>query len=63
MRDANSAPPRFRSHHLDAFPLNDGKRCEIIDGELFISRQPHLNHQRVCHRLAVRLQQWVDQSG
>jgi Uma2 family endonuclease len=63
MGEANSAPPRFRSHHLDAFPLDDGKRYEIIDGELYISRQPHLNHQRVCHRLAVRLQQWVDQFG
>jgi Uma2 family endonuclease len=55
--------PRFTSADLEAFPLDDGKRYEIIDGELYVSRQPHLNHQRVCHRAAFKLQQWSDASG
>ena len=39
--------PRFTSADLDAFP-DDGKRYEIIDGELHVSKQPHLYHQVIC---------------
>lgn len=37
----------FTSADLEAFP-DDGKRYEIIDGELYVSEQPHFFHQRVC---------------
>jgi hypothetical protein len=37
----------FTSGDLDAFP-DDGKRYEIIDGELYVSRHPHYYHQVVC---------------
>src|SRR2546427_6701680 len=55
--------PRFTSADLEALPLEDGKRYEIIDGELYVSRKPHANHQRVCHRIGIKLQQWLDISG
>src|SRR5439155_2715093 len=55
------ATHRFTSSDLDAFPDNDGKRYEIIDGELYVSKQPHLYHQFVCTELVSRLQQWSDQ--
>ncbi len=54
--------PRFTSADLEAFP-DDGKRYEIIDGELYVAKQPHLYHQIVCTRVASKLQQWSDQSG
>ena len=57
-----TTPLRFTSADLDAFP-EDGKHYEIIDGELYVSKQPHFHHQRVCTRLLLRLQQWSEQSG
>ena len=48
--------PRFTSADLEAFP-DDGKRYEIIDGELYVSKQPHAYHQRVCFTVALKLEQ------
>ena len=53
--------PRFTSADLDAFP-DDGKRYEIIDGELHVSKQPHLYHQFICSDVVSKLQQWSAQS-
>ena len=39
--------PRWTSADLEVLP-DDGKRYEIIDGELYMSRQPHWHHQRAC---------------
>jgi len=55
------ATHRFTSTDLEAFPDNDGKRYEIIDGELYVSKQPHLYHQLVCTAIVTRLKQWSDQ--
>lgn len=55
------ATHRFTSADLEAFPENDGKRYEIIDGELYVSRQPHVNHQWICSRVWLKLQQWSEQ--
>jgi len=48
--------PHFTSADLEAFP-DDGKRYEIIDGELYVSKQPHAYHQRVCFTVALKLEQ------
>jgi Uma2 family endonuclease len=53
---------RFTAADLDAFP-EDGKRYEIIDGELYVSKQPHFYHQLVCTRAWSKLQLWSDRSG
>ncbi len=37
---------RWTSQDLEVLPDN-GKRYEIVDGELYMSRQPHLNHQAI----------------
>ena len=50
------ATDRFTSADLAAFPENDGKRYEIIDGELYVSRQPHA-YQMVCGEIVVKLHQ------
>ena len=36
--------------YLEVLP-DDGKRYEIIDGELYMSRQPHWHHQRACVKI------------
>jgi len=48
--------PRFTSADLDAFP-DDGKRHEIIGGELYVSEQPDFFHQRVCLNVALTFEQ------
>jgi Uma2 family endonuclease len=38
----------------------DGKRREIIEGELYVTPSPQTPHQRAVMRLSVRLWQFVD---
>ena len=45
--------PRWTSADLEVLP-DDGKRYEIIDGELYMSRQPHWHHQRACGKIFAR---------
>ena len=61
-KEETTTAPRFTSADLESFP-DDGKRYEIIDGELYVSKQPHFYHQFVCTRVWSKLQQWSDQSG
>lgn len=37
---------------------DESKRYEIVSGELFVSKQPHLNHQLVCGEIFEALQLW-----
>ena len=53
---------RWTSADLEALP-NDGKRYEIIDGELYVSRQPHIHHQDACGEVFAVLREWSKQSG
>ena len=48
---------RWTSADLKVLP-DDGKRYEIIDGELYVSRQPHWHHQYTCGRLFSVLDAW-----
>ena len=57
-----TASPRWTSADLQALPDN-GKRYEIIDGELLVSRQPHYYHQLVCFRLGLLLESWNKATG
>ena len=54
---------RFTSADLDLFPDNDGKRYEIIDGELYVSKQPSWEHQLTCFSLGFVLEVWNRESG
>ena len=54
--------PRWTSADLELMP-DDGKRYEIIDGELYVSKQPHWHHQYVCVRLFRFLDEWNEQTG
>jgi Uma2 family endonuclease len=53
---------RFTSKDLLLMPDN-GKRYEIIDGELYVSRQPSSEHQYACNRAAYFLEGWNESGG
>jgi Uma2 family endonuclease len=53
---------RWTSADLEVFPDN-GNRYEIIDGELYMSRQPHYHHQKTCVKIAHLLEAWNEQAG
>lgn len=48
---------RWTSADLEAMP-DDGKRYEIIDGELYVSKQPHYHHRFACSELLGLLREW-----
>jgi Uma2 family endonuclease len=52
----------WTSADLEAFPDN-GFRYEIIEGELFVSKQPHWHHQFTCARITTFLESWSMQTG
>ena len=49
---------RWTSHDLEPLPNDNSKRYEIIDGELYVSKQPHWEHQFICLQIATFLQMW-----
>jgi Uma2 family endonuclease len=53
---------RYTSADLETMP-DDGKRYEIIDGELHVSKQPNWYHQRASTRIARFLDIWSDETG
>ncbi len=48
---------RWTSADLE-FLDNGNKHYEIIDGELFMSKQPHYYHQKTCGNVYFLLQNW-----
>lgn len=53
---------RWTTQDLDLLP-DDGSRYEIIDGELYVSKQPDMQHQIVATKLAFLLELWNTQAG
>ncbi len=47
----------WSSKDLEMLPDN-GKQYEVVNGELYMSRQPHYHHQLVCSRLITALNIW-----
>lgn len=52
---------RFTVDDLDFFP-NDGKKYEVIDGELYVSTAPYYLHQWTLGQLIRFLSQWDPES-
>lgn len=52
---------RWTSQDLELLP-DDNKRYEIVDGELYVSRQPHWHHQFVGNQVWELLQNWSRQT-
>jgi Uma2 family endonuclease len=53
---------KFTSADLARMP-DDGKRYEIIEGELYVSKLPSAEHQFVCTQLAYYFQDWNHRSA
>lgn len=53
---------RWTTADLELLPDN-GHRYEIIDGELFVTRAPHWNHQKTCVRISTALDTWSQSTG
>ena len=47
---------------LDAFPDDDGKRYELIEGELFVSCAPGLPHQLVLANLVAKFAVYLERN-
>lgn len=55
---------RFTVSMLECFPDRlDDTRYEIIDGELYVSRQPTVEHQITCSELGIDLGLWSRETG
>jgi Uma2 family endonuclease len=49
---------------LDVMPDDGGwNRHEIIAGELFVTRAPHIRHQSAAGKIHVRLDIWSEETG
>ena len=46
---------------LEALPDDDGKRYELIEGELYVSRAPGLTHQIVSDNIIYLVRKYLDQ--
>jgi Uma2 family endonuclease len=56
-------PLRWTIRDLDAMPDDGGwKRYEIIDGELFVTRAPHIRHQGAGGNIHFELEIWSRQT-
>lgn len=54
---------RWTTGDLESFPIEEGKRYEIIEGELLVSTQPHWNHQATSDRIVMQLNLWIAEGG
>jgi len=48
---------------LEALPESNGKRYELIGGELHVSTQPHWFHQRTCGLFFAALNVWNERTA
>jgi Uma2 family endonuclease len=53
---------RWTTADLELLPDN-GNRYEIVDGELFVTRAPHWDHQQVADNICTELKFWLHQTG
>ena len=54
---------RWTTSDIELLSQDEGKHYEIIDGELFVTRSPHWNHQRTIDNICLELNIWSRSSG
>ncbi|MDD1413426.1 Uma2 family endonuclease [Dolichospermum sp. ST_con] len=54
---------RWTTADLELFTGDNRNRYEIIDGELFVTKLPHWNHQCSCVNIGKVVGIWSNQSG
>lgn len=52
----------WTTQDLEMLPANEWERYEIINGELYVSKAPHSNHQIVSGQIYVLLKTWSRQA-
>jgi Uma2 family endonuclease len=62
MSQTLSEKVRWTTADLDLLAADEWKRYEIIDGELFVTRAPHLRHQSVIRNICTVLEIWSDET-
>jgi Uma2 family endonuclease len=56
-------PLQWTTRDLDAIPDDGGwKRYEIVEGELLVTRAPHIRHQSASGNLQLELELWSRQT-
>jgi hypothetical protein len=59
-----ATPLRWTTRDLDALPDDGGwKRYEIMDGELSVTRSPHIRHQGSAGNIHFELEAWSRKTG
>lgn len=58
----NSNQVCWTSADLQLFPDSEWKRYEIVNGELLVTRAPHLGHQRTIGKIHSRLLNWSEET-
>ena len=53
---------RWTTADIVLFPDN-GKRYEIVDGELIVTKAPRWSHQEVTGRIFAKLDDWSQNTG
>jgi Uma2 family endonuclease len=53
---------RWTTADLELLAADEWKRYEIIDGELFVTRAPHLRHQSVVLNICTVIDEWSNET-
>ena len=56
-------PIRWTNDDLELLKADEWKQYEIINGELFVTRAPHIFHQRTAGRIYAELLLWSQETG
>lgn len=62
MPQSSINPIRWTSADLELLAADEWKHYEIIDGELFVTRAPHIGHQDATGRVYARLLLWSEET-
>lgn len=54
---------RWTRADLELLEADEGRRYEIIEGELFVTRAPHIGDQDAARRIYARLLLWSEETG
>jgi Uma2 family endonuclease len=54
---------RWTTDLVKKMPQIEGERYEIIDGELYVTTQPHFQHQATCDNIIIELGNWSRATG
>jgi Uma2 family endonuclease len=63
MSQVISTSRRWTTADLEALEYDEWNRYEIIDGDLFVTHAPHLNHQNSMGKIYAELLSWSKSTG